>query len=215
LYNHFVQAKFYGETLKRLLALSLALICIVGISACAHIYPTVGQLPEKAQLQDAPQYRDGQFQNEVASPPRKGGLGFIVGMIRGRFEPRDRPAPSLPLPSVKTDLAALPLEQDIVVWLGHSSYFVQMGGKRILIDPVFSTYAAPVPGMVSAFDGTSPYSVADLPDIDVVLITHDHYDHLDYASMKGLEPKTRLVITGLGTAPICGTGATRPRKFAK
>jgi len=52
--------------------------------------------------------------------------------------------------------------------------------------------------MVRAFDGTSPYAVEDMPDIDVILITHDHYDHLAYASMKGLEPKTRLVITGLG-----------------
>ena len=199
--------------MKRFLVLGLALICTVGISACAYMYPTVGQLPDNVQLQGAPQYRDGQFQNEVASPPRPGGFGFILAVIRGRFEPRDRPAPSVPLPSVKTDLAALPLEQDIVVWLGHSSYFVQIGGKRLLIDPVFSTYAAPVPGMVRAFDGTSPYTVADLPEIDAILITHDHYDHLDYASMKGLEPKTRLVITGLGNGAHLRHWGYAPQKI--
>jgi L-ascorbate metabolism protein UlaG (beta-lactamase superfamily) len=184
--------------MKRLLAASLAVLCALGVSACAYVYPALGQLPPDGALTASAQYRDGAFRNEVASPPRPGGVGFILAVIRGRFEPRDRPSPSSALPSIKTDLAALPLEQDIVVWLGHSSYFLQLGGKRLLIDPVFSNYAAPVPGMVRAFDGTSPYTIDDMPDIDVVLITHDHYDHLDYATMKGLEPKTRLVIAGLG-----------------
>lgn len=184
--------------MKRILVTTLGLACALGISACAYVAPSLGQLPEAGQLQDAPQYRDGAFRNEVASPPRPGGFGMVFRMIRGRFEPRDRPAPSMALPSVKTDLAGLPREQDIVVWLGHSSYFVQIGGKRLLVDPVFSTNAAPLPWMIPAFEGTSPYTLADLPEIDVVLITHDHYDHLDHATMKGLEPKTRLVIAGLG-----------------
>jgi L-ascorbate metabolism protein UlaG (beta-lactamase superfamily) len=183
---------------KRFWKVGLALLCAAGVSACAYIYPATGQLHGVERLQASPQYRDGEFRNEVASPPRLSGFGFILAVIRGRFEPRDRPSPSVPLPSVKTDLAHLPLAQDIVVWLGHSSYFVQIGGKRILVDPVFSNYAAPIPGMVRAFDGTSPYTIEDLPEIDAVLITHDHYDHLDYKTMKGLEPKTRLVIAGLG-----------------
>jgi L-ascorbate metabolism protein UlaG (beta-lactamase superfamily) len=80
----------------------------------------------------------------------------------------------VPLPSVKTDLARLPLERDIVVWLDHSCYFVQIGGQRILADPVFSNYATPLPGMEWAFDGTSPYNIDSLPEIDAVLITQDH-----------------------------------------
>ena len=200
---------------KRFLLFGLALVCALGISACAYVVPSLGQLPENQQLQAAPQYRDGAFRNEVASPPRPGGFGMVFRMIRGRFEPRDRPAPLAPLPSVKTNLSTLPREQDIVVWLGHSSYFVQIGGKRVLIDPVFSTYAAPLPWMVRAFNGTSPYSVEDLPAIDVVLITHDHYDHLDHATMKDLEPKTGLVIAGLGNGVHLRHWATRPRKSAK
>lgn len=184
--------------MKRFLAIGLALLCVLGVSACAYVTPSLGQVADSTQLQASPQYRDRQFQNEVASPPRRGGLGFVLAVIRGRFEPRDRPAPPAPLPALKTDLATLPLAQDTVVWLGHSSYFVQVGGKRLLIDPVFSDYAAPVPWMVRAFEGTSIYSVDDLPAIDAVLISHDHYDHLDYASMKALLPKTGVVVTGLG-----------------
>ena len=184
--------------MKRLLTWSLALSCVLGLSACAYIYPSLGQVPEAGQLAASPQYRDGQFRNEVASPPRPSGLKFVLAVIRGRFAPKDRPVPPAALPAVRTDLAALPPGQDIVVWLGHSSYFVQAGGKRLLIDPVFSDHAAPVPWMVRAFEGTTLYGMEDLPDIDVVLISHDHYDHLDYATMKALEPKTRLVVTGMG-----------------
>jgi L-ascorbate metabolism protein UlaG (beta-lactamase superfamily) len=180
------------------LTYGLAVLCAAGVSACAYIYPATGRVYDAETLQASPQYRDGEFRNEIASPPRPGGLGFVLAVIRGRFEPRERPAPSSPLPSVKTDLAHLPPGQDIVVWLGHSSYFVQIGGKRVLVDPVFSNYASPLPGVVRAFDGTSPYAIEDLPAIDAVLITHDHYDHLDYRTMKGLEPKTGLVIAGVG-----------------
>jgi len=63
-------------------------------------------------------------------------------------------------------------------WLGHSSILLDISGYRILIDPVFSTYASPIPLFVKRFS-KSPVMVGQLPNIDIVLITHDHYDHLD------------------------------------
>ncbi|MFP3686282.1 MBL fold metallo-hydrolase, partial [Bacillus sp. SIMBA_026] len=84
----------------------------------------------------------------------------------------------------RTDLKALDPGQDLVVWLGHSSYFVQLAGKRFLIDPVFSNNAAPVPLTNRAFEGTSVYTANDMPEIDALLITHDHYDHLDYPTIR-------------------------------
>lgn len=202
--------------MKRFLMWVMVLACALVVGACAYLHRPLGQLPEGERLeavQASPRYRDGAFHNEVASPPRPGGLGFIWAVLRGRFEPGDRPTPPAPLPSVKTDLAALPRDQDTVIWLGHSSYFVQIGGKRLLIDPVFSDYAAPLPWMVRAFDGTSPYAVQDMPVIDVILITHDHYDHLDYASMKGLAPKTGLVVTGLGNGAHLAHWGYPPEKI--
>lgn len=180
---------------------SLIVLGALIVGGCAYVEPRLGQLPQGGRLervQASAQFRDGEFRNELASPRRRSGIGFFLAVIRGRFESRDRPLPPATLPVVKTDLAALPAERDTVVWLGHSSFFVQLGGQRLLIDPVFSDHAAPLPWMVPAFDGTSVYGVPDLPPIDAVLITHDHYDHLDYASMKALQAKTRLVIAGLG-----------------
>ena len=138
------------------------------------------------------------FRNEMPSPPRPNGLAFAWRVLQGQFAVKDRPTPPAPLPAVRTELTGLPRDKDVVIWLGHSSYFVQLGGKRLLVDPVFSSYASPLSGMARAFDGTSIYRVEEMPEIDAVLISHDHYDHLDYASMKGLLSKTRVVIAGLG-----------------
>src|SRR5690606_11939984 len=68
----------------------------------------------------------------------------------------------------------LHLDKDLLVWFGHSSYFIQIDGKRILVDPVFSGNASPIPGTVKAFNGTDIYTVADLPEIDYLFISHDH-----------------------------------------
>lgn len=187
--------------MKQRLMTALVVLGALAVGACSWVAPQLGQLPQGERLQKvqaSAQYRDGEFRNEVASQRRRTGIQFLLAVVRGRFEPRDRPAPPAALPAVKTDLTALPADRDIVVWLGHSSFFVQLGGQRLLIDPVFSDHAAPLPWMVRAFDGTNIYSVQDLPPIDAVLISHDHYDHLDYATMKALEGKTRLVIAGLG-----------------
>jgi L-ascorbate metabolism protein UlaG (beta-lactamase superfamily) len=69
---------------------------------------------------------------------------------------------------------------------------------RILIDPVFSAAAAPVPYANNAFDGTNPYTAEDVPEIDYLLITHDHWDHLDYSTVTALRAKTKAVVVGLG-----------------
>ena len=104
------------------------------------------------------------------------------------------------MPSKKIDLKALDINRDIVIWLGHSSFYVQLGGRSILIDPVFATYAAPVPFTNEAFDGATPYMADDMPDIDYLLITHEHWDHLDYDAVVALRPKTRHAVVALGIA---------------
>ncbi|MDR2032706.1 MAG: MBL fold metallo-hydrolase, partial [Azoarcus sp.] len=69
-------------------------------------------------------------------------------------------------------------------WLGHSSLIVELEGKRLLIDPVFGN-AAPIPGIMGRY-GAPPLARDQLPPLDYVLITHDHYDHLEYATMRAL-----------------------------
>src|SRR5690606_28138072 len=71
-------------------------------------------------------------------------------------------------------------------------------GKRFLVDPVFSNSASPIPQTNKPFKGSNDYFADDMPEIDYLLISHDHYDHLDYDTVKKLKPKVKQVITGLG-----------------
>lgn len=90
------------------------------------------------------------------------------------------------------------MTQIFLVWFGHSSYFIQLDGKRILVDPVFSGNASPIPRTATSFQGTDIYTVADLPDIDYLFISHDHYDNVDYETLIALKDKVQKVICGLG-----------------
>ncbi|HEY4154370.1 MAG TPA: MBL fold metallo-hydrolase [Puia sp.] len=93
----------------------------------------------------------------------------------------------------------LDIHSDVLVWFGHSSYFIQLDGKRILVDPVFSGSASPFSFSVKAFEGTDIYTTDDIPVIDYLFISHDHWDHLDYETIIKLKPRVKKVICGLGT----------------
>ena len=104
------------------------------------------------------------------------------------------------LPSKKTDLKNLDSRKNVLVWFGHSSYFIQVDGKKILVDPVFSGNASPLSFTTKSYAGTDVYTVDDFPEIDYLIITHDHWDHLDYKTILKLKPKVKKIITSLGTA---------------
>jgi L-ascorbate metabolism protein UlaG (beta-lactamase superfamily) len=116
------------------------------------------------------------------------------------FDKSKRLKPATILPSVKTDLHKLDPTEDVLVWFGHSSYFMQLDGKKILVDPVFSGNASPIPNSMKSFKGSDIYTPGDIPEIDCLFISHDHWDHLDYKTIMQLKPKIKQIITGLGTA---------------
>lgn len=160
-----------------------------------------GRLPQGNRLDrisNSPNYRNGSFHNREPIVRIVEGGGSIGLWLKFFLRDGDGLTPPDPLPVVKTDLKALDPNADTVVWLGHSTYFIRMGGKTILIDPVFSGHASPVFFSTRAFVGTTIYTAEDMPDIDYLLISHDHWDHLDYHTVTALKPKTRYVVTGLG-----------------
>ncbi|WP_349999112.1 MBL fold metallo-hydrolase [Stenotrophomonas lacuserhaii] len=175
----------------------------MALSAWAYLqHPKFGALPEGdylSTLARSPNHVEGEFRNLVDTPMRTGESGgFVANVMSMAFDRNPRLKPQAPVPSVRRDLKALDPAQDVVVWLGHSSYFVQLGGYRILIDPVFATEAAPAPFLNTAFAGSTPYTADDLPDIDYLLVSHDHWDHLDHPSAVALRDRVRHVVTGLG-----------------
>jgi L-ascorbate metabolism protein UlaG (beta-lactamase superfamily) len=85
------------------------------------------------------------------------------------------------------------------VWFGHSAFLLQMNGKNILIDPMFGDVPAPHPLLGGKrFSNGLPIEIEKLPKIDAVIISHDHYDHLDYGSIKKLHNKVDQFFTPLG-----------------
>jgi L-ascorbate metabolism protein UlaG (beta-lactamase superfamily) len=150
------------------------------------------------RIQHAPSYRNGQFQNINPTPSLTEGASFLGVLRQFLFDKSKRNIPSSPLPSVKTDLLHLPSDEDILVWFGHSSYFMQLDGKTILVDPVFSGNASPLFFTTKSFKGTDIYAVNDFPHIDYLFLSHDHWDHLDYKTLLQLKPKVGKIVTALG-----------------
>jgi len=105
--------------------------------------------------------------------------------------------PDTAMTVIRTDLKALPEDRDWLVWFGHSSYIINLSGKKFLIDPILYS-GSPVSFVNKMFKGTDVYKPKDFPEIDYLVISHDHWDHLDYEAVKELEPKVKHVILGLG-----------------
>lgn len=157
---------------------------------------TGGRLEE---IQASPNYRDGKFQNLHHTPNLAEDTTYTKVMYEFFFTRNKRKRPEKRLPSAKTNLHTLEPGKDILVWFGHSSYFMQIDGRKFLVDPVFSGHASPFSFTTRSYDGADVYSADDIPEIDHLIITHDHWDHLDHATVTALKPKIKQVITGLGT----------------
>ena len=165
--------------------------------------PEFGRSPQGARLarmEASPHYVRGQFQNlvPVQVMNEENGENRFVAMAKFLFGDKTALSPREKLLSHKTDLKMLNPAMDAVIWMGHSTFFLQLAGRRILIDPVFSAYASPLFFINRAFPGSNIYSAEDLPEIDVLAVSHDHWDHLDYPTVMALKPKIRQIVCPLG-----------------
>jgi L-ascorbate metabolism protein UlaG (beta-lactamase superfamily) len=163
--------------------------------------PEFGKSPGGEQLKkisQSPNYSKGKFQNLNHTPALAEGVTYTRVMKEFLTTKTKHRTPPGTLPSQKTDLHQLDPSQNIMVWFGHSSYFLQVDGKKILVDPVFSGNASPLPRTMKSFPGSDIYTPDDIPEIDYLFITHDHWDHLDHQTMIRLKKKVRLIFTGLG-----------------
>jgi L-ascorbate metabolism protein UlaG (beta-lactamase superfamily) len=149
-------------------------------------------------IQKSPNFKNGKFQNLHHTPSLTEGYSIAGVLVEFLFKRNAGRSPAGSIPAVKTDLLDLPLNKDILVWFGHSSYYIQLDGKRLLIDPVLSGNASPISGSNKAFPGSDVYNAADIPALDYLFITHDHYDHLDHETIVELKTKVKKVICGLG-----------------
>jgi L-ascorbate metabolism protein UlaG (beta-lactamase superfamily) len=190
------------KILKRIFLTVLSIITILIIITFFYMkHPKFGASPSGERLtliQQSPNYKNGKFVNINPTTELVDGATPFSLTMEYLFNKAKRRKPTDSIPSIKTDLLNLSIDKDVLVWFGHSSYFIQIDGIRILVDPVFSGNASPIPKTVKSFNGTDIFTVDDLPEIDYLFISHDHYDHIDYETILKLKTKTKKVICGLG-----------------
>src|SRR5690606_31967942 len=149
------------------------------------------------RIKQSPNYNDRDFKNQSPTKQLISNKSRIRVFWDFLFTKVEDLNPSEDIPSVKTDLKNLNPDEDVLVWLGHSSLYMQIEGKKIAFDPVLVS-ASPVPFVNKAFAGANNYQPDDLPDLDYLIITHDHWDHLDYKTMLNLKNRTQKIICPLG-----------------
>lgn len=154
--------------------------------------------PPVVSYAQSPQFSGGKFRN--AAPRHVLGV-FKTVEVMWRFatgKPGDS-VPRQPVPvhtMTRPDLLAAP---DLSLWrLGHSTLLLKINGQFWLTDPVFSERASPFPFMGPKRFHAPPITIDELPPITGVLLSHDHYDHLDYAAIQKLAPKVEHFIAPLG-----------------
>ena len=166
--------------------------------------PEFGRLPTGSRLEkilNSPHYFKDHF--ECLTPVRVMAADVedkenrIAATWKFLFGDKTGLVPPMSIPTVKTNLKSLG-DDDCAVWMGHSTIYLQLAGRKILLDPVFSSYASPIFFVNRAFEGSNIYSADDFPPLDVLAITHDHWDHLDYPSIIALKPKIKTVLCPLG-----------------
>ncbi len=181
----------------------IALGIIVAVAVVAIVvlqHPAFGALPSGERLErvkQSPNYRDGAFQNLEETATITSDKSIFTQLWDFVFNKPKNTTPSEAVKTEKTDLSKLDLSQDQMVWFGHSSYLLVVGGKKILVDPVL-TNEFPASFMMKPFKGSDLYTPADIPAVDIMIITHDHWDHLDYGTLKAIRDRVGKVVTPLG-----------------
>ncbi len=183
---------------------TILIIGILLIAAAVAVlqHPAFGRRPSKerkARIEASPNFRDGMFQNQLPTPQFTGNKTSFKAMWTMLTERDNNRVPKQAVPAVKTVLKSLPTDKDWFVWFGHSSYLFQLNGKRFLVDPVLKL-EFPSSLMLKPFQGTDIYSTDDLPEIDFLIITHEHWDHLDYPTLRDIRHKVKHTICPLGVA---------------
>jgi len=183
----------------------LSVPVLVTLYLTYRYYPSLGGRPNKLQKHKAAQsanhdHAKNRFINYIPTPMDMDS-GAMRSMLRDQFN-RSITAAAKPSKTLKLKTPSLPggaHDEPRVTWLGHSSMLVYLAGKTILLDPMFGKAASPFSSVgPKRFKADQPYKVEDLPKVDIVCISHDHYDHLDYPTIKKLSKMVQMFFVPLG-----------------
>jgi L-ascorbate metabolism protein UlaG (beta-lactamase superfamily) len=191
-----------GGLLRRLIVgilkiagVALLVAIVGGIAIGWRAFGSAPRGERLARIQRSPEWHDGQFHNPQPL------WNDLLGSLTGAFHASAHGSPASPLPAEKLDpqrLRVAPATGLRVSWLGHASVLIELDGARVLTDPIWSERSSPIPFIGPKRWYTPPIALADLPAIDAVVISHDHYDHLDYPTIRAMAHWKSKFIVPLG-----------------
>jgi len=197
-----------------ILLLILAHVVIIAYLVM-KLYPPLGaraNFLERIKLDSSVNRQSGKFVYPLPTPmniPLGAMLKIMGEMIKG--SPNRKPRGVVPMD--RLDLRQLKARQPQAIWFGHSAFLLQLGGLTLLLDPMFGKAPSPFPFIGGKrYGGKLPFEIDELPEIDAVILSHDHYDHLDYGSIRKLRGKVKKFIVPLGVgAHLVRWGIARGR----
>ncbi len=193
----------YLKKMGTIIAILSGLIIAAGV-LFVNLSPQFGgKVSKKLQLkyQNSSNYSDGKFVN-LDQIEMSMSTSDILKSMGGYLTPPKNTSPRKNIEVLKVDsmdIVKHRLQTPNLIWFGHSSFLLQLDQKNILIDPMFSETPAPHPMLGSKrFNEEMPIEIEKLPKIDAVIISHDHYDHLDYKTIQQLNEKVEHFYLPLG-----------------
>ena len=192
--------------IKRLMIVFLSVIGVLIIATLLFInfYPSFGaKISKEKQLayQSSQQFKDGKF-NNIQPVPKSLSFSETLSLAYTFFITKvanGRPASDLTPTRIDSTAIAGYKGEARLFWFGHSAFLLQIEGKTILIDPMLGKVASPHPLLGGdRFNKNFPLPIDQFPQIDAVIYSHDHYDHLDYYSVQHLKNKVKHFYVPLG-----------------
>lgn len=174
------------------------LVAVAAVAALVAGWRAFGKRPDgarQARIERSPQWQDGHFENP--QPLVNDGVRMVTGLLSA--SPHTGPDDALPVEKIDPKRFRTPPASGLrVTWLGHASVLVEIDGHRVLTDPVFSHRASPIPWIGPTRWYDPAIALADLPPLDAVVISHDHYDHLDQPTIVALNERAVKFVVPLG-----------------
>jgi len=174
--------------------LAIALLVTVAATGCTAFGGTVegGRL---ARAQQSPQWHDAHFENP--QPMWSDARSALLRLVFGPSPPAVEPEASIPI--VHTDALGTPPASGLrITWFGHSSALIEIDGAKVLVDPLWSERASPATWAGPKRWYAPPLALSELPEVDAVVISHDHYDHLDEATIVTMKSWRTVFVVPLG-----------------
>ena len=159
----------------------------------------------RERIRRSPRFSGGRFRNRVATHMLRSADILETLRLQVFGEEVRRPLRPIPVETRRAeDFAAAPASGLRLTWMGHASALIEIDGRRFLTDPVWSERSSPSSAVGPRRFFAPPIALEELPELDAVLVSHDHYDHLDMATARALARRGVLFLVPLGVGIASG-----------